>query len=263
MTNYTLNIPEVDIQKKTIESFYKIFKIPIKLETIIFCDEKPLSKIKGKITLYNGKKYDNYKVPGLEYENNLKKIEQLKDAILIKTNGLCDGYIKAIELCKTKYLFFLEHDWLFLNNIEHTLENLISIMDTNIYINNILFNKKKNINDRNQKIYINKENIPLLLTNRQSNNPNILRIEHANKIRIKLINSKGCSIHSGIEYYYNINNMKIPNYCGGIECELCKYCENNIDKIKELGTYLYGKINMNPTITHIDGCNRKYLSNYT
>ena len=55
-------------------------------------------------------------------------------------------------------------------------------MDYNNEINCILFNKLNNIVLRFQKIYNTKEyNIPLCLTNRQSNNPNILRISHAKK----------------------------------------------------------------------------------
>jgi len=261
MTNYTLDIPNIDKQLNTIKSFYDVFQIHTTIKTYIFCDEKPLSKIEGTIELYNKNKYNDYKIPGSEYETNLKNINLLKHATFIKTNSLCEGYKKAIELCDTKYLLFLEHDWVFLNNINHTLEDLIELMNSNNEINCILFNKKNNNESKTQKFYNSKSyEIPLCLTNRQSNNPNILRTSHAKEIRYPLINNEGCSIHPGIEFYYCINDMKIPNYCGGIECELCNYCNDNEDIVNILGTYIYGPKNYNNTITHSDICDRNLLN---
>jgi hypothetical protein len=260
-TNYTLDIPNIDKQQKTIESFYDTFKISEKLPTFIFCDEKPISEIKGEIELFNGSKYSDYKIPGDDYINNLKNIELLKEATIIKTNSLCDGYKQALSLCKTKYLFFLEHDWVFLNNITHNLTELTDIMDKNNEINCILFNKLSNI-QLDFQIFYNSKNyeIPLLLTNRQSNNPNLLRVDHAKKFRNPIIKSDGCSVHPGLNHHYCINNMKVPSYCGGIECELCDLCGNDENKVKLLGTYLYGELNKKPTIIHSDGCNRTKLN---
>lgn len=261
MTNYTLDIPNVNKQEDTIKSFYKIFLINEPLNTIIFCDEKPLSKIEGEIELYNKNKYLDYKIPGEKYLQNLKNIELLKNSTFIKTKSLCDGYIQAINMCNTKYLFFLEHDWIFNENIKHTLDDLIKLMDDNNEINCILFNKSKNISTSFQKFYKSKEfKIPLLLTNRQSNNPNLIRISHAVKIRKLLINNEGCSVHPGIGSYYNFNRMKIPNYCGGIECELCEWCGDDESKVIILGTYIYGEFGKKQTVNHIDGCDRKKLN---
>lgn len=260
MTNYTLDIPNIKKQIQTIESFYNKLKVTEKLETFIFYDEKPLSKIHGKITLFNNEVYDNYLIPGNKYIDELKNIDLLKHSTSIKTQSLCDGYKKAIELCKTPYLFFLEHDWIFLDNITHSLKDFVNIMEKNKEINCILFNKMDNLPKYSQKFYKSKNyDIPLLLTNRQSNNPNILRIEHAKKIRYPLIKNEGCSVHPGIEYYYNINNMKIPNYCGGIECELCNFCGENENIINTLGTFIYGNYGYNPTVIHSDGCSRNIL----
>lgn len=263
MTNYTLDISNIEKQIQTIESFYNKLKINDKLETIIFCDEKPLSKIEGKITLFNNEVYNDYSIPGNRYIEKLKNINLLKHAKIIKTQGLCDGYKKAIELCKTPYLFFLEHDWVFLDNITHSLQDFVDIMNKNKEINCILLNKMKNLPKHHQKFYKSKQyDIPLLLTNRQSNNPNILRIEHAKKIRYPLIKNTGCSLHMGIEHYYYINNMKIPNYCGGIECELCKFCDENESNIEIMGTYIYGNYGYGPTLVHSDGCDRNKLNKY-
>ncbi len=264
MTNYTLDLPNIDKQKKTIESFYNVFKINTALPTFIFCDEKPLSKIDGDIILYSGEICKNYKKIGQEYEDKLLAIDLLKHAELIKTQSLCDGYKKAIELCKTPYLLFLEHDWIFLPNIIHSLSDLTNLMNQHNEINCILFNKLYNIPYDYQTIQYFNYSVPLCLTNRQSNNPNLLRIEHALKIRYNLIKNEGCSVHPSIEYKYKFNNgLELPNYCGGIECELCIFCDKNINNIKLLGTYLYGSVNMNPTVTHTDGCNRYLLNKNT
>ena len=261
MTNYTLDIPNIEKQKKTINSFYNKLKVNKKIKTFVFYDEKPLSQIKNEIKLFNGNTYNDYNIPGNKYIENLKNIELLKDAMFIKTNGLCDGYKKAIELCNTPYLFFLEHDWIFLDNIIHSLNDFIDVMENNKEINCILFNKINNYTQHYQKFYSSKNyKIPLLLTNRQSNNPNILRIEHAKKIRYPLIKKSGCSIHKNIEYSYIMNNMKIPNYCGGIECELTEFCNKNNNNIIVLGTYIYGKYGYDKTIIHSDGCNRTKLN---
>ena len=264
MTNYTLDLPSIDKQKKTIESFYNVFKINTALPTFIFCDEKPLSQIDGDIILYSGVVCKNYKKIGQEYEDKLLAIDLLKHAELIKTQSLCDGYKKAIELCKTPYLFFLEHDWIFLSNITHSLSDLTNLMNDHNDINCILFNKMYNIPSNDQTIQYFNYSVPLCLTNRQSNNPNLLRIEHALKIRYNLIKNEGCSIHPCIEYKYKFNNgLELPNYCGGIECELCVFCDKNVNNINLLGTYLYGSYNMKPTIIHTDGCNRVLLNKVT
>ena len=55
-------------------------------------------------------------------------------------------------------------------------------------------------------------------------------------------------------------NMKIPGWCGGIECELCEHCQENIEKIIELGNYLYGPLNHDKTIIHSDICDRDLLN---
>ena len=79
MTNYTLDIPNIDKQLNTIKSFYDVFQIHTTIKTYIFCDEKPLSKIEGTIELYNKNKYDDYKIPGSEYETNLKNIKMIQE----------------------------------------------------------------------------------------------------------------------------------------------------------------------------------------
>jgi len=263
MTNYTLYLPDTDKQEQTIKSFFNVLKPLNLVDIFILCDEKPLSKVDSGITLYNGNICDDYKILGDEYENKLKNIDEFKDATIIKTDGLCDGYKKVIELCKTPYLFFLEHDWEFLSNIKHTLVDLTKLMDQQHEINAILFNKLWNTQQgHRQTLYKTSYNIPLCLTNRQSNNPYLLRVEHARNCRVKMIDNNGCSVHQGVEYNYVLNNIKLPNYCGGIECELTEFCNKDTDNFKILGTYIYGCLDGPPTIKHTDGCDRDFLTKY-
>jgi hypothetical protein len=264
MTNYTLDLPNIKDQENTIDSFYRIFKPDTILPTLIFCDEKPLSKINGDIILYSGEICNDYKIIGQKYKENLLNLDKLKHSEFIITQSLCDGYKKAIELCKTPYLFFLEHDWIFLPNITHKLYELTDLMNKYNEINCILFNKFYNIESTFQSIKQVNFSIPLCLTNRQSNNPHLLRIEHAKTKRTNLIKNEGCSIHPNIEYKYKfVNGMELPNYCGGIECELSEFCNKNNNNISVLGTYIYGYFGMNNTIIHTDGCKRALLNETT
>jgi len=260
MTNYTLDIPNIIKQKDTIESFYKIFKPSGNIEINIFCDEKPLSKIEEEFTLFNGDRYNDYKIPGDEYIKKLKEIDYFKDAKIIKTKSLCDGYIKAVNMCKTNYLFFLEHDWLFLDNINHTINDLVKFLDNNKEINSILFNKIRNSPLNWQTITPLRKEIPICLTNRQSNNPNILRISHAKEIRLPLIKPEGCSVHKEVQFY-KMPGFNLPHSCGGIECELSEWC-NSKEKVNILGTVIYGRKGYNPTVVHSDGCDRDYLNKF-
>lgn len=257
-TNFTLNVPDITKQQETIQSFFKTFKPPTDIQIFVLYDDKPLSKIKGSFKLSNGIHCDDYKPVCEQYIKNLKNIPEFKNAQFIHTKSLCDGYKQVLRLCNTPYLFFLEHDWIFLSNITHTLEDLVTYLNNHNEINCILFNKMKNIKYSYQTIRELMHEIPVCLTNRQSNNPNLMRVDHALKIKDGLINENGCSVHPNIEFKYSVDGFLLPNYCGGIECELTEYCNKN-NQTTELGTVLYGPVNFSPTVSHSDGCDRNLL----
>lgn len=260
MTNWSWTVPDITKQLRTIQSFYNVFKVDI-LPTIIYCDTKPLSSIEGSFVTSDGVSYDNSSEVGNIYVSNLLNIPEFRNARFEFTSSLCDGYLRALT-CETKYLFFLEHDWFFKENITHSLGEQIELMNRNQEINCILFNKMSNCVYNSQKIYQVDYQIPMCLTDRQSNNPNILRVSHARQVRAPLISKDGCSIHPNIEFNYNMGDFQLPNYCGGIECELTNYC-TTVDRVRELGTYLYGSVGMSCTVEHLDGCKRSLKTTIT
>jgi len=105
-TNCTRSAPKIDIIKRTYESFEKTFgKIPMK----IYIDKHPYDQ-----------EYSQYK-------ENLKHIFQCE---IIDVQSLSDGYIRSINESSADYLFQLEHDWIFLDNIYHSLEQIMEVMKT-------------------------------------------------------------------------------------------------------------------------------------
>jgi hypothetical protein len=257
-TNFTLNVPDITKQQETIRSFFHTFKPSQDIQIFVLYDDKPLSKIEKSFKLANGTECNDYKPVCEEYIKNLKNIPEFENAHFIHTKSLCDGYKQVLRLCNTPYLFFLEHDWIFLPNITHTLEDLMLYLDNHQEINCILFNKFKNIKFPFQSVQQLEHEIPVCLTSRQSNNPNLMRVDHALKVKDVLINENGCSVHPNIEFKYSVNGFLLPNYCGGIECELTEYCDK-YNLTTELGTVLYGPLNYLATVTHSDGCDRNIL----
>jgi hypothetical protein len=261
MTNYSLSIPEVEIPRETIQSFYETLKIDGRLKTHIFCDSKPLSEIGAPVTLYNGSTSGDHLETGRVYLERLSSIDQFRDCPIVMTRGLVDGYLKAIELCQTPFLFFLEHDWSFSEEIGHSLLELCEWMDSDPKINCILFNKKNNSPCLGQEKVEPHPSLPLCLTNRQSNNPNLLRVSNAKKWRMPLLKAPGCKVHPGLLFFYNFcGQTRIPHYCGGIECELTQFASRDPNHVALLGTYLYGRTGQGPTVNHLDGCDRKRLN---
>lgn len=59
------------------------------------------------------------------------------------TKGLADGYIKAVKECKSDYIFMLEHDWEFIHRPEHSLKEIIKMMNEEGIVH-LRFNKRKN-----------------------------------------------------------------------------------------------------------------------
>jgi len=223
MTNCTYNAPSIKKQKNTIESVYTIFNIKEVLPTFIFIDSKPNKNMLN------------------DYLQNLLTIPHLQNSKVIYTVGLPDGYLKIIENISTPYVLFLEHDWTF-TNIEHSLDEILRWFDNDKTVNCVLFNKRNNIIAGDDKKLKNHYNLPLTLTNRQSNNPNIFRVSFAKEIKSQLIKKKErCSIH------------KMQDNCQGIECEFQNYVGCEPIRIQQFGTHLYGYIGNHNTLNHLDG----------
>ena len=157
-----------------------------------------------------------------EYFNRLQTI---KDATVIKTNSLSDGYVKAIKEGTSDYIFMLEHDWIFNNNINHSLEQITNFMQaTGCY--HFRFNKRSNIiagwdTRMDESDFM---GIKYCSCNNISNNPHIID-------RKKYLDD-----------FMNI--IKVVPGSKGIEEQLNKH---------DLTTCVYGGIGHENTIIHLDG----------
>lgn len=204
-TNSSFNKDIFDILKRTKKSFDETFG---KLEFTIYCDRNP-----------NIISFD-------EYYNKLKKAFG-KDNIII-TNSLAEGYLHSINNAKTKYLFQLENDWEFNQDlIKHNLEEIIDLIEKN-KIFYFAFNRNKNeysehlkkwqtkFMPHNDEFYCETDNI--------SNMPHILEVKYYKNNLIKFIKDEGES--NGIE-----NNLEARGIMGAV----------------------YGPENYPPTINHTKG----------
>lgn len=118
-TNCTRSAPNTDIIKKTYESFCNTFG---EIIPTVYCDPNPMHLKYGS------------------YIDNLYKIFPN----IITARSLSDGYVQSIRSGNSDYLFQLEHDWIFNENVGHSLEQIIRLMrENNIY--HLRFNKRKNI----------------------------------------------------------------------------------------------------------------------
>jgi hypothetical protein len=203
-TNSTVNAPSTFLVEETYNSFLKIFQTEMPLN--VWVDSNP-----NKIN------FNHY------YEN----LNKLFDNVTI-TSSLSDGYLKAVEQSNSDFMFMLEHDWVFNNNIKHSLENILEVM-TNDNLLHFRFNKRKNIIKNWDKELTEVKN-PILnycLTSNLSNNPHIInRSKWIKEAKHFIKNQKG-----------NI----------GIEQELIK---------ANLKGAIYGGLNYPNTIDHLNG---KYL----
>ena len=202
-TNCSKISPRIDIIKITYLSFVKIFGL---LPLTIYIDPNP-----------NVNRYE-------EYKKNLKEYFRCD---IIETNGLADGYIKSIKEGDDRFIFQLEHDWMF-RGINHTLKKIVKLMeDKGVY--HFRFNKsmytKENYKSKWCSVAEEKEynGIPYIETDNMSNNPHIIdRLLYIEKV---------------------LPLIKVKNKSYGIEEEL---------KGKGLVSCVYGKFNDRPTILHLN-----------
>lgn len=126
----------------------------------------------------------------IKYEQNLNKLKDFYPnlKVIINESDTEDpiitapqNFIKLIDSVKTKYYLFWEHDWIFKKSVN--VKEIIDELDKNKLINWIKFSQFPNNNsvvnfipeqfkDNNPS-----STIPLIPTNRWSNNPYICRTE--------------------------------------------------------------------------------------
>ena len=200
-TNCTASAPDTAIIFQTINSFFNTFR---KMPFTIYMDVNPNSHRAN------------------EYFNRLQTIP---NATIIKTNSLSDGYIKSIKESTSDYLFQLEHDWIFSNNITHSRKQMTEFMSvTGCY--HFRFNKRSNIIAGWDRRMDESEFMGLKYCscNNMSNNPHIIDRRYYEKNML--------------------NKIKLKSGSKGIEEELNKH---------NLTTCIYGGAGYENTITHLDG----------
>jgi hypothetical protein len=152
-TNCSIYSPSIEIIKQTYLSFCETFDRNQVIPVRVFCDTHPFE---DRIN---------------EYVTNLKK---LFDEIHI-TTSLSDGYLQSIAMSKKNYLFQLEGDWVFNDNIDHSLSQILDVMEINgLY--HFRFNKRQNIAAGwDKKLHeCCSEGLNYCLTDTLSNNPHII-----------------------------------------------------------------------------------------
>lgn len=198
-TNCTASAPDTEIIERTFKSFCNTFG---KIYTRCFVDRNP------NVTCFG------------DYR---KRLENLFDEV-IDSKCLSDGYIKSIYESEADYLFQLEHDWIFLDNINHSLDGILNFMsDKNIY--HLRFNKRENTVKAWDK-YLEEKNykgFDYCITPQLSNNPHII---------------------DRVQYLEIGQRIEIKPGSKGIEEKL---------SWKDLRGVIYGPLNYPATIKHLDG----------
>jgi len=203
-TNCSQHAPKTDIIEKTYLSFVKTFGYH---DYKIWLDKHP-----------EGDRL-------FEYENNLNF--KFGGPINI-TESLSDGYIQAIQQSDADYLFMLEHDWIFNDNIRHGLTAFTQSMRCqNLY--HLRFNKRKNEPikwDNTLTEFGLGANLRLCKTPVLSNNPHIIdRKKYLDFIELEYI-------------------VTMPGSKG---------LEEIISKQTHLNGAIYGPLGYPATVTHLDG----------
>jgi len=188
-----------------------------------------------------------------QYLHNLCCIKNVFDTEIYNViNGQQrKNFLNIIKRVKTPYLFFVEHDWKFVEYLDISL--LLSTMDKYKFINTIYFNKRPNIclkyppcGDFILKPEPRVTEIPLLKTSKWSNNPNITRTSKwkewmpiVEKAPLDTSNPRK-QVEPPLHYLY-INQINTLGF----------------DEAHALwGMYSYGTMNNNRMVEHMDGSKR-------
>jgi hypothetical protein len=202
-TNCSIYSPSIEIIKETYISFCQTFDPGQEIKVKVFCDSHPFAE---RIN---------------EYVINLKR---LFDEIHV-TDSLSDGYLESIRRSSKPFLFQLEADWVFNNNVDHSLSKILDVMEIN-KLYHFRFNKRQNIAAGWDKKLSECccDGLNYCLTGTLSNNPHIIdRVKYENEIASMIMRRPGSK---GIE------EMLIHRGLTGA---------------------IYGPLHMKAAVTHIDG----------
>lgn len=211
------------------------------------------------------------------YERHLEELAQRKGLILHKTpnNGLRDTLLEAMERISSPYVFFVEHDWEFLENV-NTAE-LIETFEENPDVNHVRFNKFENSEGHWDTIVREdrSKRIPLCKVSTYSNNPHVVRrskyeewLERAKPdlsywLHLYQSGTWPNSIHNlaqlVLRSYVKKHVLREGHvrYLDDVEVVIDKRYKALIDEVgfstahAEMGTYLYGPKHTGPYVEHL------------
>ena len=204
-----------------IESFRKKVKGATNYKHLIVCDSDPAM----------GDLIDKYLSLLKDIENKYPEVE-----VIHRPNSGCrKNYVYALDNISTPYMFYLEHDWTFLKEIN--LSSLLSVFQDHPQVNYIRFNHKNNdaisdwdtIHQEASEI----RTLPLLKVDCWHNVIHMIRVDDFKTNKLPLIDS--WSIEDSLTRQYKKAIME----CG-------------FDKShREWGAYLYGKTDSSPVVYNI------------
>ena len=165
---------------------------------------------------------------------------------------------------KTDYFIFLEHDWIFLEEIKIEFKQLLDVFNKYNFVNAVWFNKDDNQlkgfeiagDVEGKETPYGRENriseLALTTTVRWSNNPSMLRLSKYKEWYDKYIYNSGIGTnHQG---QYNVEDSMIREYRNLIST-------SKFEEIRDdWGTYLYGDVGTGPYVGHTDG-SKRYQTN--
>jgi hypothetical protein len=201
-TNSTINAPSTDHIDQCYNSFIKIFGNGIK--TRVWCDPKPNLENSEEFISRLKKKFDN----------------------IFLTESLSDGYVKALNLSDSNYMFMLEHDHILLDTIKHSLDEIIDQMEyDNLWY--LRFNRRENQAMRTDRWLEEKQgkHFKYCVTPAMSNTPHIIKRETYKEIALP--------------------HIKISEGSYGIE--------QILNKKRGINGNLYGPLGYEKTSHHLDG----------
>lgn len=182
----------------------------------------------------------------------------IQPSIEYVSGGLISSLKKSLSIIQTPYFIWLEHDWVFLQDID--LLKCIKAMNNYNFVNSIWFNKNDNqmrgfeiCNYGNNEctpfdIEHRVESLDLVTTCRWSNNPAIHRTEKMKEWFQKYIANEYIDIVN--QRSHNIEEKMIDIYRDDI-------IANGWDNVKDnWGTFLYGKIGDAAYVGHTDASGR-------
>ncbi len=174
--------------------------------------------------------------------------------------GLIDSMKVMLDSVKSKYLLFLEHDWIFMPNHGINFKSIYDCFEKYNFVNSVWFNKdwnhlkgyeiewdKNGIQtpfEREERI----QEIPLVTSIRWSNNPAIHRTSKLKEWFKKYIENP----------YIGINHQGPHNIEETISRFYREEINNSIwDELKDSwGTFIFGDLNHPPCVAHTDASKR-------